>query len=431
MRAPKAAMRRHRLSWAPSAIIDRVILPKNDPYTQCLTVGCPDDFYAVRVGLPNVSETPYRVHRIVGRASDTWSDYLNPTGKSAWTTLTFTHRGEDKDAIVSIGGASPPFDIAGRSDDVSAGETYIPHWTWTDWRPIRSLTRTDRQGGMRVLMLRMLLPQNQTITYASSGFHGYFGQAEVHHGFDHVTAKWHGDCVTEPVAIDSTHASIGQGVNSMACVQFLTKSPGVTGIVTGDSHYTGTSATAQLLSFALRASVSVGSSAVGRVPIGFVTCATGGARSGNFFPRLLDLLDAVRPGFVILPGWTYNDEDCGLAANESACTAFFARLLMAADQVKTRGAIPIFMTPFPRDENAMTAEVIAPWRRLRNDILMLRHSGEIVLDATSLLGARRNGMLTGTYRPEFTNDDIHPNDAGHAALAEVLKPILQAICSIY
>ena len=64
------ATRRHRLSWAPSAIIDRFDLPDNNPYTQMLTVACPDDFYAIRVGLPNVCETPYRISRIVASASD-------------------------------------------------------------------------------------------------------------------------------------------------------------------------------------------------------------------------------------------------------------------------------------------------------------------------------------------------------------------------
>ncbi len=427
---PRVAPRRHRLTWAPSAIIDTFDLKQGDPYTQCLAVGCPDDFFAVRVGLPNVIETPFHISRLTACPSDSWNDYVNPTGSAAWTPLTFVHGGNDTDAIVSLANDRFGIDVAPRDPDLSAGETYIPRWTWSDWRPIRSLARADEPGGLRVLMLRMALPHGQTITYASSGFLGYTGQPEVHHGFDYATAKWHQDCATEPGFIDPAHAAVGQGVNSMACIQFLTSRGGVTGIVTGDSHHAGTTATAQLLSFALRATVSTGARAVGTIPLGFVTCATGGARSGNFFPRMQGLLSAVRPGFVILPGWTYNDTVDDVAAGDAACGCFFARLLMAADEVSTAGAVPVFLTPFPRDRGSMISSVLGPWRRLRNDILAMRLSGAIVIDTTSILGAIRDGVFDGTYLPEFTNDQVHPNDAGHAAIAERLRPILHAICGI-
>jgi hypothetical protein len=430
-RAARLAPRQHRLTWAPSAIIDTFALQEGaPPYTQCLAVGCPDDFCAVRVGLPNVTETPYRILRLAACASDTWNDYVNPTGPSEWTPLTFVHNGHDTDAIVSLENDKFEIDVAPRNPDLSAGETYVPRWTWSDWRPIQSVARTDEAGGVRVLMLRMALPHGQTITYASSGFLGYTGRPDIHLGFDYATGKWRGDCATIPGFIDPSFAAIGQGVNSMACIQFLTSRPGVTGIVTGDSHHAGTSATAQLLSFALRATLSAGAGAVGKVPLGYLTCATGGARSGNFFARLQNLLPAVRPGFVILPGWTYNDTVNDIAATEAACAIFFARLLMAADEVSATGAIPIFMTPFPRDRGSMTAAVLGPWRRIRDDILAMRLSGAIVVDATSVLGATQDGVFDGTYLPQFTNDQVHPNDAGHAAIAERLRPLLQAICGI-
>ena len=428
--AARLAPRRHRLTWAPSAILDTFELQQGDPYTQCLAVGCPDDFQAVRVGLPNVAKTRYHILRLTACPSDSWNDYVNPTGSATWTPLTFVHGGSNIDLIVSSPNEQFGIDVAPRDPDISAGETYIPRWTWSDWRPVRSLPRTDEPGGVRILMLRMALPLGQTITYASSGFLGYTGQLDVHHGFDYATAKWHQDCATDPNFIDPAHVSVGQGVNSMACVQFLTSRAGVTGIVTGDSHHAGTTATAQLLNFALRATISAAAHAIGSVPVGYVTCATGGARSGNFFPRLRDLLPAVRPGFVILPGWTYNDIIDEVAAGDAACRLFFARLLMAADEVTASGAVPVFLTPFPRDREAMTSTVLGPWRRLRNDILAMRLSGAIVIDTTAILGAKREDVFDGTYLPEFTNDQVHPNDAGHAAVAERLRPMLQAICGI-
>ena len=424
------APRSHRLSWAPSAIIDMFDLPDSPIYTQCLTLSCPDDFYAVRVGLPNVSTSPYRIERLIGRASGTWNDYVNPTGDAPWRSFTFAHGGRDEDSVVTSPDSPTSAEIAPRDIDLSTGETYIPRWTWTDWCPLRSLDRTDTANGPRVLMLRMLLPQGQRITFASSGFLGYTGELNLHCGFDYATAKWHGDVVSDPLDIDAAHAAIGHGINSMACVQFLTAREGVTGIVTGDSHHAGTTTTSQLTSFGLRAMVALGSANVGRVPLGYVTCATGGSKSQQFFPRLFSHLSAVRPGFVVLPGWTYNDEVRGVHAGAEACSIFFARLLQAIDLCKAVGAVPIILTPFPRDPESMGAAQLIPWRRLRNDVLAFRTSGKIVLDTTSILGRMRDGMFDGTYLPEFTTDQVHPNDAGHQAVADRLIPTLRNLCGL-
>ncbi len=426
----RLAPRRHRLTWAPSAIIDKFELPDSAPYTQCLALGCPDDFHAIRVGLPNVSAAPYRISRIVARPSDSWSDYLNPTGDSEWTPLTFVHGGQDVEAIVSNAGGPTETSVAARAEDLASGETYIPKWTWSDWRPVRSLPPAGRTNDLRVLMLRMALPQNQTITFASSGFLGYTGNPELNRGFDFATAKWPEDIAADPRPVDAERASIGQGVNSMACVQFLTSHAGVTGIVTGDSHHAGTTTTAQLLSFGLRAAVSLGQQTVGALPLGYVTCATGGSKSQQFFPRLHDLLPIVRPGFVVMPGWTYNDTNGDVHADDTACNLFFARLLQAADACEAYGAIPIFLTPFPRDKAAMGDVQLACWKRLRNDVLALREAGAIVLDTTPLLSQMHGGLFDGTYLAELTNDQVHPNDAGHALVAKHLMPILRTLCGV-
>jgi hypothetical protein len=32
--------------------------------------------------------------------------------------------------------------------------------------------------------------------------------------------------------------------------------------------------------------------------------------------------------------------------------------------------------------------------------------------------------------PEYSNDQMHPNDAGHAIVASVLTPIIESLCDI-
>ena len=417
--------RHHRFTWLPSAILDTIALQDAPPYTQLLAVGCPDDFLAVRVGLPNVTGIPWLARRIIARASATWSDYVNPTGDAPWVPLTFAYGGLDLDAIATAADAPTAVTVGANRADRGTGETANPSWTWTDWAPVHSLPRSDAPNGMRVLMLRMLVPQRQQITYANGAYVAWTGRSALHRGYDYATAKWNADVVTNPQPIDAGEAALGHGHNSIACVQFLTRHAGVTGMITGDSHHAGTSTATQFSNCLLRATVAMGAPLVGQMPLGYATCATGGARSAQFFPRLLSLLPAIRPGFVVLPGWTFNDTSDGVRADAAACEVFLARLLQAADACAAAGALPIFLTPFPRDAGEMGPEQVGPWLRLRNGVLGLRATGALVLDAAPLLGGESDGVLDGTYLPEMSSDAVHPNDVGHAALAAELEPLLQ------
>lgn len=48
-------------------------------------------------------------------------------------------------------------------------------------------------------------------------------------------------------------------------------------------------------------------------------------------------------------------------------------------------------------------------------------SGAIVLDASSVLA----DLDAGTYLAGLSTDNIHPNDAGHAAVAALARPYLR------
>ncbi len=112
------------------------------------------------------------------------------------------------------------------------------------------------------------------------------------------------------------------------------------------------------------------------------------------------------------------------------CDRFFARLLQAADMVRLNGAVPLWLTPFPRNSSFMTAERLAPWRALRQSILGLQTAGEIVADATAVLGNMTAGEYDGTYLPAMTSDQLHPNDNGHAAVADLLKPVIKSLAEL-
>jgi len=218
---------------------------------------------------------------------------------------------------------------------------------------------------------------------------------------------------------------------SFACaVQFLTKHPGIVGMTTGDSHHQGTTTTSEFNGYLAQLSTGLGEQHIGAVPFGWASCAVGGAVSQQFFPYLQALIRHVNPSYVVLPGWTANETNGPVQADAIANDRFFARLLQVSDVVRLNGAMPIWLTPFPRNETFMQQTQLEAWRALRQDILQLQGSGEMVVDTTAVLGRQTDGVFDGTYLPAMTTDHVHPNDAGHAAVADLLKPIVRTLAGL-
>ena len=239
------------------------------------------------------------------------------------------------------------------------------------------------------------------------------------------------DRVTTPAGRDSAAAWRHNGLANgslFPLVQFATAVPGIVAIGTGDSHHQGTSTTEQFSGFLYRTMTELGRRHFGRMPVGMVNCAAGGLTSEQFFPRLEDLLRATRPSFAVLPGWTYNDRSGGVRADATAVERFLARAIRSAEICGEHGVHPVFLTPFPRNRDAMTPIQLAPWNRLRQTLLAMGRAGATVIDATPLLGSAQDGAFDGTYAASRTVDGMHPDDRGHDAVAAVLTDAILASC---
>jgi hypothetical protein len=388
--------------------------------TDFVTVTCPDDFLAVRAGFTNIRREAYVVTKVIAAASTTLGDHANPTGASCWRPLTFANNGVPTDKIVAAADAPTTIIVRGMPPNPTFADDPLPSWTWTDWAPLTSLPRAESPDAPRVLMIRLLLPKDCTHTYPNGGFMEYHLNPAINRGSSYVAGQVPRDVVTVPEVINTAGANIGIAFPAVSCIQFLTRNEGIVGMAAGDSHHQGTSTTTQFWNYLMRSTLEIGSRQVGRIPFGYWSTARGGATSDWFF----------RPGFVVLPGWTYNDTTLNAQADQEAIAIFLARLLMTAEECARSGAVPIFLTPFPRDPAAMTAARVEPWRALRNAIVDLRERGAVVLDATAILARQVNGVMDGTYRPEYTDDTVHPNNAGHAAVAAALTPIIERICRL-
>jgi hypothetical protein len=422
--------RTSRISWAPSGwLIDYHV---DAPATSLNIFTCPDDFYAVRLGFANITTTPYVISKAIAASSTTPGDFVNPTGGGSWIPFTFMNNGGDVDALVTDGNASHEIVVSGAVHCACGDGSKVPKWTWTDWTPIVSVRRTDDANAPRMIMVRVLLAGDATVTQPNGNFNGYFSKADVNRGFEYGAGWVPLDLVTGPNLVfeNAAGASFGEARSTVACIQFLTRNRGIVGMAAGDSHHQGTSTTTQFLNYLLRTTVALGSGYVGTIPFGYASTARGGATSQEFFSSLLTLLPAIRPGFVVLPGWSFNDQS-DVYDDEHANDLFMARLLQAADSCIMSGAIPIFLTPFPRDAGSMKAIGIEPWRKLRATILSMKKSGAMVIDATSILGAKSAaGEFDGTYVPEFSSDGVHPNDAGHGALVEPLMAVVRELAGL-
>jgi hypothetical protein len=119
-----------------------------------------------------------------------------------------------------------------------------------------------------------------------------------------------------------------------------------------------------------------------------------------------------------------------------ACDRFFARLAQTVDTARHRGLVPIVMTPFPRNHAAMGPVQLVSWIALYHRIMAMRKTGTIVVDATAALGARPTqgsaqgsppGSFDGTYQAGLSDDEVHPNDSGHARLVPPLAAALAGI----
>ena len=197
-------MRRTRIfTWAPNGWFQSASHAGSGLWgTQCLTLGCPDDFYAVRVGFANINRTPYTVPLIKAVPSTTWntgtSSYVNPTGDSSWVTLTSANGGASVDRIVTALGAPTSLTVAANTTDGTSGDMTIPAWSWTDWVNVNSTT-PDPETNMRVLMIRHLVSNGPAVTYANGPMVGWTGVPAINKGYDYATGGYNNssDYVTD------------------------------------------------------------------------------------------------------------------------------------------------------------------------------------------------------------------------------------------
>ena len=345
------------VTWMPNGTL-RVVadVPRG---TSFLTVGCSAPYDAVRLGLPRLTGAGFGFKPIVASNPSSWGDFVNPEPSAARVKLPIAH---ETPSSISISKR-----LVG--DNWQLG--HQPDWAWTDWAPLDG-SKLDAETGMAIVMLRGFFQGGSDMVAANGMLQHYSDDVRINKGFKvfmgGVKDGWDltGFEYVKPELLPRNNPVNG---TPFVCVQFQTKSPGIVGMVVGDSHQSGTGTTGQVNSFLFQTISKLRSNHFGRMPFSLVNAAFGGARSDQYFPRGEALLSDVKPSFVVLPSWSFNDHSQHPYDPEEIDQALFNRLERAIKCVEENGALPVLLTPFPRNAQVMTKALVTSWLAQRERIL--------------------------------------------------------------
>jgi len=369
---------------------DPLLAAIDGPCTFMQAIRLEDEPASIRIAFANDIALAYPISAVSACVSTSMGDGINPNGGAPWSQLT-----------------AHPFTVSG-----NGGGPRIPALVWTPWAPIRSIAPEDGSG-RPILFLRVSTPA-WTAPRCCNGALG-FSQTKVAQGREILSFLRSGaDLAASPSA--NVQGAQAYDANPVYCVQYRSRTGGATLLWSGDSHYTGATTPGNIDAFALQSCLRVSTPAR---PLSPANYAWGGSGSTIFLPVLEHMMEACRPQILLLEGWTPND-----GPSEEAATAYCNKMLDLAARAGAMGAVPILLTRFPHVSLLHNAQEAAIAERLRRRQLAMAGPALTVIDATSVL---EEPDRPGAYRPGLSKDGIHPNAAGHEAVAALLTPVLQRL----
>ena len=204
------------------------------------------------------------------------------------------------------------------------------------------------------------------------------------------------------------------GYSGATAVQYYTRARGATVYAVGDSLTMGTTSSGGANGYGHQACVAI--SAPGSLPVSFVNGGWSGQTAAGFYARGRLELDLFRPEIAIIETSSPN----GGPTTQAAFDLMFSQALDLAHYAITLGIVPILKTAVPfvygtaadNLRKAINARVRA----------LGASGGVLVLDADV---AVTDGATPARSLPQYLGSDSeHLNDAGHAAIAQQLVPVL-------
>lgn len=385
------------------------------------------DAFAVRFWVGNVLPTPYRIIAATFSTSDSYGDYINPTNGTGWRAVTFSGGGADRPEL------DPPGEIRNATVPIAApgpngSARYEPYYSdWVSCSPVPPC-----EGSIRVGMLRVAMPA-QSFSQIAAWQHPewlepgtsrshwrrdepgrWTANARVNRGRDYaVLTRRHADFATvpDPVAISAVHP---MGHGPVVGVQYLTPSRGVVIATSGDSIASGTGTSGGVNDFVTQACAAL--STPNRPVVPFK--ATWGGRSHESYLYQCRQALAQRPSILHLQGLSRN----GWNGTYEAWAAQFADILRISEDANDAGIRVVISTGVPGGLNPI--QLSAYNDRIFAEMVQSIRRPLMLFDTASLVCETDGIVFTGRFSTGLSDDDQHPNDAGHAVLSEEFQTIL-------
>jgi len=351
----------------------------------------------VRLLLPNDQQDSYELSGAAVAATCEAGDGISPSGEPpvAWRNVTFASHGEDSEP-----GTAPQ--DGPRSLVVSAGHASTPTRVWSDWVMLPGVGRGQGDGAF--LLLRSFSTGQLRFSSFAGRFHAALGRAHAGHWM-------HGDGTQPPFGTEWHRYD-----RLSACwgLQYVAAAPGASVVGIGDGVVQGYGSDGAVSGFGLRACL-----ALTRPDRPISWWNEGHLRHGSaeYFVAGLWAIENLRPQVTLIQTWSANDPPA-----EEAAGAALSRAMALADATRRIGGRPILLTAAPACRDSAEQEAVRQHSLKR--VRALRDTVP-VLDLDELWCGKEQ---PAGYQPQFGSaDQLHPSNAGCAAAADALVPLLRAV----
>ena len=350
---------------------------------------------------------------------------------SALRPVTFNSRGHAVDGELpepspGAAGAATSLDLPAFPRLAQGTNALVPQLYFSDWIALRSVPRSDGGPG-RLIHVRTAIGHGSAMRGVTTSKDGQSNPADPCPltGRSYQTCYVRGDAtagIGEVPELDAVPPP-AKGRSLLYGLQLICRRPGITVQMVGDSIGSGYGGATNHTGFAQLAAARLSSAAL---PVHFLQSGTYAQPSAGFYQAAARDLEVSRVGIAIIQTWSGNDVHAAMSASRAqvaADTAWYAAQRYGA-LLRARGGVPIWLGAVPQRTKcggaAQDAARLSSVTRCRQ----LAAAGEFVVDLDALLGD--GGSPTG-YLPAFSEDQLHPNQAGHDRIAAVLAPMLAGI----
>jgi hypothetical protein len=362
----------------------------------------------VRLVYMNDSAAAYTISATAISPSSEINDGYTPkdgTGtnnQTLWTNVTFNNGGANVQPWNQTAGSVATITVPANPN----ANVAIPALTYSDWMYFSPLARLDGTTGLPLLLARTY--------YASGGRADNVGSPSPSAinpitGRDFISNHSNSNGVATP----SSFSVAGTGYVAPYMVEYYSKVPGATLLSIGDSTIQGFQSTSFVCGFSMRAAAAISSPAL---PISSLAQGWTGQIVENYIPRGIIANNALQPQFTLILVASQNDPITAAQQDTSWLLA-----MQAVQAARSVGSTPILVTPTPWP--SCTTTTLESYRLI--NLNRAKASGLPVVDYNAIVG---NGGNPATLLPQYNSgDNKHVNDAGNAAVAAVLAPMLAAM----